>query len=505
MVIHQVDLEKILYATSLALFLWFNSSCTTLNKKDKFRQREFDNEELNLNKNKLLPLIISSNRRYLTDSNGKPVPLIGEAAWTLPENCTREEIDFYLNARKKMGFNYVQIVAARDLGEQSIEHQTSNGTMNPKNRYGFRPFKWNKHNKADINYPVIAEGGSPTSPNDYWDHLEYIIQQADRLGLYIGLLPTWGKYYINNRIPEMRIFTESNAKTYGYFLGERYKAYQNILWILGGDTPATAHVDARMIYRSMAEGIVNGITGGNHRWYEESPVWEKVLITYHGRNAAAQYFNNDCWLKINMVYEDDPALYKNLEKYYRNTPIRPMIQGECWYEGWVWTGDYKSSKVIRRQIYHTFLGGALGGYVYGVASSGKNVNDPLLKFQPGWKEKLYKNGARQIGYLKLLLDEHKWWLWEPCQEIIVEGKGTNETLKAACKSDNEILVYFADTSAALINTKLLGNNRRIDCCWFDPQFGNIHPIGKLTAGKELIFQPPSDWEDAVLILENYKK
>ncbi|MDD4190373.1 MAG: DUF4038 domain-containing protein [Mangrovibacterium sp.] len=445
----------------------------------------------------------SANGRYLVDKNNRPVYLLGGTAWTMPENCTREDVDDYLQDRKNKGFNYVQIVATRDLHSQGIEDQVKKGTMNPENKYGFRPFSWNENQKADVSNPVIVKGGTPTEPNDYWDHLEYIIQKTESLGMYVGLLPTWGKYYINNKIPEMRLFTEASAYTYGQFLGERYRKYNHIIWILGGDVPAIANVDGRPIYRKMAEGIAKGATREELQWDKASPSWEKIMVTYHGRNAASEFFETDAWLRLNMVYNDDPELHGNILHYYHNGIPRPMLQGECWYEGWVWNGTHKPAKVIRRQMYQTFFSGALAGYVYGVAASTRETTDMLLKFMPGWKDRLNLEGAGQVKYLKKLLDQHKWWNWEPAQNVILDGLGEGETLKTACASTNgrELLIYFADTVPATINLKRITASPRATVNWYDPRNGNTLNAGIYETCQAKSFSPPDNWDDSVLIIE----
>ena len=448
-------------------------------------------------------LYISDNNRYLVSESNVPVYLLGGTAWTLPENSTREDVDYYLNDRKDKGFNYVQVVAARDLNIHSIRETIKLGTMNPENKYGYRPFEFNVNGKADVIRPIIMEGGSPTSPNDYWDHLDYIVQKAMDMGLYLGLLPTWGRYYVNNKDPEMRIFNEITAKSYGKFLGNRYKDYKHIIWILGGDILPTKFWDARQVYRSMAEGIAEGVTGETPEWDKAHPVWDRVIITYHGREASAEHFNDDEWLKLNMIYLDDPELYQNVSKYYSNFPKRPMIKGESWYEGWVWNGEYKSAKVIRRQMYHTFLGGALGGYVYGVASSVKGKEDQLLKFQPGWRDKLNLEGANQVRHLKELLNQHNWWKWIPDQSIITRGIGSGEALKVACMANDktEILVYFADNTSAIIDLKKLSEFNYVTAKWFDPRNGDYVNVGIFPTNRNLNFSPPKNWDDAVLIVE----
>ena len=85
----------------------------------------------------------------------------------------------------------------------------------------------------------------------------------------MGLLPTWGDKVTKIWGEGPVIFNETNAYIYGKWLGDRYKNYPNIIWILGGDRPPiTDSVDYRPIWRAMAKGITEG--SGS-----------KAIFTYH--------------------------------------------------------------------------------------------------------------------------------------------------------------------------------------------------------------------------------
>ena len=60
------------------------------------------------------------------------------------------------------------------------------------------------------------------------------------------MLPTWG-YYVNDQ-PTL---TMKNARTYGRWLGARFKNSPNIVWVNGGDRIATGFED---VYRELARG-----------------------------------------------------------------------------------------------------------------------------------------------------------------------------------------------------------------------------------------------------------
>ncbi len=117
-------------------------------------------------------LQVSQNQRYLQDQHGEPFFYLGDTAWELFHRLDRESADNYLKDRAEKGFTVVQAVALAEL----------DGLDDP-NPYGHRPLI-----DHDPSKPDVQEGPA----NDYWDHVDYIIHQANALGIVVGLLPTWG-------------------------------------------------------------------------------------------------------------------------------------------------------------------------------------------------------------------------------------------------------------------------------------------------------------------------
>lgn len=112
------------------------------------------------------PLKVSDNKRFLVHENGKPFYWLGDTAWELFHRLNREEADKYLKNRAEKGFTVIQAVALAEL----------DGVRDP-NPYGEIPL----------------ENNDPTKPREaYFKHVDYIIDRAAELGLYIALLPTWG-------------------------------------------------------------------------------------------------------------------------------------------------------------------------------------------------------------------------------------------------------------------------------------------------------------------------
>jgi hypothetical protein len=114
-----------------------------------------------------LPLIkISDDKRFLVTQNDKPFFWLGGTAWELIHRGNREEIDHYLTDRANKGFTVIQTVILAELDG-----------LNTPNAYGHTPLI--DHNPTRIN-------------EDYFEHVDYVINKAEEVGIYIGLLPTWG-------------------------------------------------------------------------------------------------------------------------------------------------------------------------------------------------------------------------------------------------------------------------------------------------------------------------
>lgn len=163
-------------------------------------------------------LKVSENKRYLVTEDGKPFFWLGDTAWELFHRTTREEAIHYLDVRSKQGFNVVQAVA---LAEED--------GLNVPNSYGHLPLT-----EFDPTKPTLVDGPE----NDYWDHVDFVVAEANRRGIYVGFLPTWGDKWNKKWGVGPEVFTVDNAEAYGKWLGDRYRD-AGVIWILGGG-PRTA-------------------------------------------------------------------------------------------------------------------------------------------------------------------------------------------------------------------------------------------------------------------------
>ncbi len=332
------------------------------------------------------PLKVSSNKRYLTYADGTPFFYLGDTAWEIYQRLKREEADQYLQDRADKGFTVIQ---AAVLAEQD-------GLRRP-NPYGHVPL----HNM------------DPTRPNEaYFKHVDYVVNKTQELGMYTALLPTWGDKWNNWWGIGPQIFNPQNARTYGAWIGKRYKG-KAVIWVLGGDRIPSKPVHYQTI-RAMAEGI-------------RSAVGKSQLITYHphyGRSSA-EFFNDDLWLDFNFVQSGNKTAsnYKLINAAYAKTPAKPVMDSEPIYEGSrtknlirIPTGIVDAYP-MRQSAYWSLFAGAFG-YTYGHLSVYLFKRDAKH-----YRKALNAPGAVQMTYVRRLMEARRMTSIVPDQRLIADGLG----------------------------------------------------------------------------------
>ena len=345
-------------------------------------------------------LKVSENKRFLVTADRQPFFWLGDTAWELFHRLNREEADRYLRNRAERRFTVIQAVALAELDG-----------LNDPNPYGHRPLLNN-----DPATPDVKDGRE----NDYWDHVDFIVNQAGSLGMYIGFLPTWGDKWNIRRGAGPEVFTPQNAEVYGAWLGKRYKDAPNIIWILGGDRPIETEAH-KEITRAMARGLRAG-DGGAH------------LMTLHppGGNSSSTWLHDDPWLDFNMRQNghvpEFTSRYDQTRQDYDRTPVKPVLDGEPIYEDHPVSFDAKKlghsiAGDVRRPLYWNLFSGAFG-HTYGHHSvwqmwtpARKPVNNPLMP----WYEAIDQPGAAQMQHGRALMESRPFLTRIPDPDIIVTG------------------------------------------------------------------------------------
>jgi hypothetical protein len=429
-------------------------------------------------------LRVSPNKRYLVKADGTPFFWLGDTAWELFHRLTREEAEIYLKNRADKKFTVIQAVVLAEL----------NGLHDP-------------NPNGDL--PLIND--DPTKPNEpYFQHVDFIINKAAELGLYIGLLPTWGDKIYKDRWgegPEM--FNNDNAKAYGKWLGNRYKNKKNIIWILGGDRNPRNDADVQ-IWRSMAAGIAEGV-GGN----------DKALMTFHPQPnsledaGSTKWFHNDAWLDFNMFQTGhcrENNVWDRIQVAYNKQPIKPVLDGETLYEDHPVCFNAKdlgtsSAYDIRKHAYFDVFAGAFG-HTYGChdiwqmyAPNRTPINGPHFP----WYVAMDLPGAAQMKYLRLLMEARPMLDRVPDQTIITDALGNSDRVQAT-RGKDYLFVYTAQGKPVTVNMgKISGST--IKAWWYNPRNGEAKDAGSFDNKGQQNFTAPSSGygNDWVLVIDDAAK
>jgi hypothetical protein len=117
-------------------------------------------------------IVVSANHHYLQHKDGRPFFWQGDTAWLLLSKLDRADTERYLNDRQAKGFNVIQVMVLH--GKEM------------KNAYGVAALVAN-----DPARPNLTPGSDPAKAGeyDYWDNLDWVLDQAAQRGIYVALVP----------------------------------------------------------------------------------------------------------------------------------------------------------------------------------------------------------------------------------------------------------------------------------------------------------------------------
>jgi len=376
------------------------------------------------------PLEMSSNGRYFVDQGGVPVLLHGDTAWSLIGELTREEATQYLDDCAAREFNSL-IVTLVD------GYYVSNP---PNNAYGVAPF---------------TTPGRFSTPNEaYFQHADWVIQQAAARGIQILLAPVylgccndgWFQQVQDNN-------TEQDMRGFGVWVGNRYKNTPNLMFHWGNDVFPGELPQVRGKIRAMAEGLRS--VDGVH------------LTTFHGYPGASAYdlwnFTQESWLDFNATYTYEPV-WQKCEADYAFSPTTPFILFESKYENEYGT----SGKQQRVQAYQALLSGAAGQF-YG--------NSPIwhMGVEGGnWQAALSDPGRLDMMHVRHLFESRAWDKLVPdrSRTVLTGGlsSGDDRAVAAITEDGATLIVYAPSRRTLTVNLNALSGSNAT-AWWFNPRDG----------------------------------
>lgn len=422
-------------------------------------------------------LKVSENNRFLVFEDGTPFFYLGDTAWELFHRLSKEDAEKYLENRREKGFTVIQAVILAELDG-----------LNTPNMEGEKPL---------IN-------NDPTKINKaYFKHVDWVIKKAEEKGMYIGLLPTWGDKVDKQWGVGPVIFNAENAKKYGDIVGNRYKDFKNIIWIMGGDRQGGGNNFP--VWKAIAEGIKS--VDNNH------------LMTYHpmGYNSSSTWFQNEKWLDFNMMQtghsERSYAVYsKLLVADYNKKPVKPTFDGEPRYEDHPhnWKpkelGYFDDVDVRQAAYWDLFTGGF--GHTYGCHAIWQMLipeREPVGFARNTWQIDMDLPGAWDMIHVRKLMESRPFTDRIPYQEILLNENMSENEFITATRGENYVMIYIPTGLEVNVDLTKCGWPKA-KCWWYNCKTGETKSLGKIKTNQQKKFMPETtgrgnDW---VLVLDNEK-
>jgi len=432
-------------------------------------------------------LKVSEDGRFLATADGKPFFWLADTAWEAIQRLKRADVEKYLKNSAEQGFNVVQIVALTHFWNLGVP-----------NAHGDLPLVG-----ADPDKPRTTDGNDPgnAAQYDYWDHADYVVDTAAAHGLYVALLPTWGKYILDNRStyrqPYEGLFDRDKAYRYGRWIGSRYADRSNVVWVLGGDR-APADESQKELIRQMAKGIRDGGAA--------------QLMTFHpiGTKSSSEWFHRETWLDFNMYqsghlsrdYPNDAQIAKD----YARSPAKPVLDAEPRYEDSAVNFDSANGRFtaydVRQAAYWAVFAGAFGhsyghGAIWQMHAPGLKADEKVY-----WYDALKAEGRTQMKYLRRLVESRPMAERTPDQSLVEDERSGGERLRAV-RGTRYAMVYSPRGSDIRLRPGVL-SGENFAASWYDPRTGESTPIEDFSGRESRTFRPPTngDGQDWVLLIDD---
>ena len=400
-------------------------------------------------------LRVAQDGRHIETVDGKPFFMLADTAWELFHRLKKDEADWYLEKRAAQGFNVIFAVA---LAEFDLSVPDAGGNL-------------------------MLHDFDPLKPNEaYFAHVDAIVKKAGELGLYVGLLPTWGDKWNRKWGKGPEIFTPDNARQYGEWIGKRF-ADAPVIWILGGDRPVESDTH-RAIIRAMADGLQKG-DGGTH------------LISFHpsGTRNSADFWPDEPWLAFHMFQsghgqaKDKPNYEYNLDNRALK-PAKPTFDGEPRYEDHPVRGITKEGSIwydaydVRQAAWWDVCSGSCG-HTYGDHNIWQFLSPehpPITLARTPWRKAMDHAGALQMGFMRAFFEKMDWQKLEPRDDLLIgdKGEGGSRILARMSAKGDLAVAYTPHGRPVHLDLRVLKawkpDGTQVFGEWFNPRTGKSEGI-----------------------------
>ncbi len=405
---------------------------------------------------------VSPNGRYFVTADGAPFFWLADTQWNLWRCHTPAESAEILSNRGAAGFTVVQVMLSGwGVGMDN----------DPVFRVPAATVDGEAYPDRDI-----------SRPNEkFFCNVDAVVARAEALGLVL---------VIGLDHPRLLLATPATARQWGRQVGERFRAFRNIVWVPSYTIPEGRNLEVtRLIAAGLQEGA--GVGPG-------ARAGARPLMTCHPDPAdpycTSGVAHGEAWLDFNSIqtWTRFDLIHESVSADYRRVPAKPVVLAEGAYEGGREYGFPITPHLVRSQAWWAVLSG-------GHTSYGHNDN---WQVPPGWRESLRAPGAWQMGALRRILERLSWWDLLPDQSLLASdpGAGANLVLTARSARREWALAYLPEPGAVSVRTADALAARSFTAEWIDPRTGETVAAGSGDSARGFRGSPPAGFEDALLLV-----
>jgi len=390
----------------------------------------------------IFPLRISGNGRYLTDYQGNPLLLMGDAGWSAAVQLSRSQMEKYLTHRQGQGINTVLL--------SLIEHKFSSQSPAYKNANGDAPFT----TMSPVAWTNITEA--------YWAEVDYFVNACKSRNIVVIANPIYrgiaGTPDEGWQV-ETDAATDSDLDSYGQTLGNRY-TQGNIIWCAGGDNAGNT------TQRDKQYKVFSGIRKRS----------KQALITGHPARTedTFSFWTGYDGFALNTIYTRPTvagAEYGAAATAYAKSPTTPFVNLEGWYEN----ENSVSAIQLRRQPIASILAGACGfihgnNPIWGFGEPNANGGaGPAASLASGLSTNGYTWAAQTAQFFRNV----QWWLLQPKTDtsLVTTALGSDEArvIPARASDGSFAMIYTPTVDFTVDMTNFVAPSVRGR--WYDPAAG----------------------------------
>lgn len=366
--------------------------------------------------------------------NSKPFFYLADTCWSAFTNITLEEWEYYLDLRRKQGFNVLQI------------------NILPQ---------WDASGTELNNYPLITADKKifqfTELKGEYFENARKMCIMAKDKGFDIALVVLWCNYVPDTWASNMMNDNIMPFEFIDTYINKVHETFSDLdpIYIISGDTDfnterTVAHYKkAGELLRELApEALYTLHIKGRYTYIPEELLKLVDFYMYQsGHNA-----------------ENMAMPYLLAEEFYNNYPAKPIINSEPCYEQMGYSrkmyGRFYQYDV-RRAAWMSILSGASAGITYGAHGIyswhkvGKRFGMGLgegFDAPNSWNDAIKYPGAWDYGYIKYLLKTYNITKLDPCEDIILND--SKDIRIATNENKDKMLVYIPINTNIKLNLDL---------------------------------------------------